>query len=200
MHVPLSNRHRLAFFALLSLHACARGTGTSPPTAALPDAVELCISKVISLPGKMDGRVWDGLGTVDGAETLIKIASLAAKGGYAAVLAAAPQVASMVQKAKGPPDLVVRAQLGHDWIISTPMQKDSVIATYGASLNVCSVIEKVRYQDLLRFEVTDMDLSEHDPVGSKTLAGIPAKAIRDRVWTINGFDQVIEIEITLDPQ
>lgn len=167
---------------------------------ALPDAVELCVSKVISLPAKMDGRVWDGFGRVEGAANLAKMASLAATGGYAAVLAAAPEVVSMVQKAKGPPDLFVKVQIGHDWIISTPMQKDSVIATYGASSTVCRVVEKARYQDLLRFEVTDMDLSEHDPVGSKTLAGIPAEAIRDRVWTINGFDQVIEIEVTLDPQ
>jgi len=200
MHMPLSNHRRLAFVVLLSLHACTKGPATSPPTAALPDAVELCVSKVISLPAKMDGRVWDGFGRVDGAQALAQVAALAAKGGYAAVLAAAPHVASMVQKAKGAPDLVVKVQLGPDWIISTPMQKDSVIATHGASPEVCRVVEKARYQDLLRFEVTDMDLSEHDPVGSKTLPGIPAEAIRERVWTINGFDQVIEIEVTLDPR
>ncbi|MEM6992393.1 MAG: hypothetical protein AAF721_17910 [Myxococcota bacterium] len=173
-----------------------------PDLPPLPDYVEMCVSKAVSLPGKMNGQAWDGIGKIGRKERKLipDLAKAAAGGGYAAATAAAMHLGPTIfNKVKGPPDLRVRVQLGREFIIRTSMVKDTPIAAFPSSEANCAVIKAKEYGERVQFIVEDLDVGRPEVVGTISLVGIPAESIRKGTWEIFGFDQVVEIGITLQP-
>ncbi len=175
---------------------------TQPALPPLPEFVEICISKAVVLPAKMDGKSWDGIGRIGrkSRKLIPDLAAAAQTGGYSAALSAAGAVGTSVfNKVKGPPDLRVQMQLGRDFIIRTDQVKDSTIAAFGANEASCAVIERKEYSERVQFVVEDLDVGKPEVAGSKSLVGIPVEAIQSGTWQVFGFDSVVEIELTLQP-
>ncbi len=203
----------LAGFLVLGLASvgCGGGGGgrgrkgtvpVQPDLPPLPDYVEVCVSKAIVLPAKMDGHAWDGVGRANrkARKMIPELVAASQGGGYAAAMAVAGDVGTtLFNKVKGPPDLRVRMQLGRPMIIRTDMIKDSAIAAFGATEASCAVIEKKEYVERVRFFVEDLDVGRPEIVGSTSFVGIPEEALRTGSWTVYGFDSVVEIELTLQP-
>lgn len=173
-----------------------------PDLPPLPEYAEMCISKAVVLPSKMNGKRWDGLGRMrrKDAKMLSEMAGAAAGGGYAAAIAAAGTVGvSIFNKVKGPPDVRVRVQLGREYIIRTDPVKDTAIAAFGASKHSCAVLERKEYSERLQFFVEDIDVGRPEMIGTKSFVGIPPEAIHEGTWQIYGFEGVVEIEMTFQP-
>lgn len=171
-----------------------------PDLPPLPEYVEVCVSKVVVLPGKVNGKAWDGIGRANRkARKLIPDLIAASQGGgYAAALSAAGSVGTTIfNKVKGPPDLRVQMQLGREYIIRTDYVKDTAIAPFGASEANCAVIERKEYSERVMFVVEDMDVGKPEIVGTNSFVGIPPEAIRSGKWQVMGFDAVVEIELTM---
>lgn len=173
-----------------------------PDLPPLPDYVEMCVSKVVALPAKPNGHAWDGIGKINrkARKLLPDLAAAAQGGGYAAAAAAAGSIGvSIFNKVKGPPDMRVRIQLGREFIIRTDMVKDTAIAAFPSSAANCAVIEAKEYSERVQFVVEDLDVGRPEVVGTVSLIGIPHDSIRNGTWAILGFDQVVEISVTLQP-
>jgi hypothetical protein len=183
-----------------------RGRGGAVPVERdlppLPEAVELCISKAVVLPGKLDGRPWDGVGRADrDARKLIPhLAAAASTGGYSAALSAAGTVgAAVFNKVKGPPDLRVRVQIGRDHVIRSRIAADGAIAAFASDENNCAVIERKEYDERIQLIVDDMDVGKPELAGTTSFIGIPPEAILEGTWLVTGFDQVVELGFTMQP-
>lgn len=173
-----------------------------PDLPPLPEYVEVCVSKAVVLPAKVNGKSWDGIGRANRkARKLIPDLIAASQGGgYAAALAAAGDVGTKIfNKVKGAPDLRVQMQLGREYIVRTDYVKDTAIAPFGASEANCAVIAQKEYSERVQFVVEDMDVGKPEVVGTTSFVGIPVDAIRSGSWQVNGFDAVIEIQLTLQP-
>lgn len=200
-------RSIILFAALMS--ACSfsgrgsRGTvPVQPDLPPLPEFVEVCVSKAVVLPAKVNGKSWDGIGRANRkARKLIPdLVAASQGGGYAAALAAAGDVGTKIfNKVKGAPDLRVQMQLGREYIVRTDYVKDTAIAPFGASEANCAVIAKKEYSERVQFVVEDMDVGKPEVVGTTSFVGIPVEALRSGSWQVNGFDAVIEIQLTLQP-
>ena len=173
-----------------------------PDLPPLPEFVEVCVSKAVVLPAKVNGKSWDGIGRANRkARKLIPDLIAASQGGgYAAALAAAGDVGTKIfNKVKGAPDLRVQMQLGREYIVRTDYVKDTAIAPFGASEANCAVIAKKEYSERVHFVVEDMDVGKPEVVGTTSFIGIPVDAIRSGTWQVNGFDAVVEIQLTMQP-
>jgi hypothetical protein len=200
---------RSLFFAVALLPACSfmgrgsRGTvPVQPDLPPLPDFVEVCVSKAVVLPAKVNGKSWDGIGRANrkARKLLPDLIAASQGGGYAAALAAAGDVGTKVfNKVKGAPDLRVQMQLGREYIVRTDYVKDTAIAPFGASEANCAVIARKEYSERVQFVVEDMDVGKPEVVGTTSFVGIPVDAIRSGTWQVNGFDAVVEIQLTLQP-
>lgn len=181
----------------------SRGTvAVQPDLPPLPDFVEVCVSKAVVLPAKVNGKSWDGIGRANrkARKLLPDLIAASQGGGYAAAMMAAGDVGSKVfNKVKGPPDLRVQMQLGREYIVRTDYVKDTAIAPFGASEANCAVIAKKEYSERVQFVVEDMDVGKPEVVGTTSFVGIPVDAIRSGTWQVNGFDAVVEIQLTLQP-
>lgn len=183
-----------------------RGRGgtvpTQPDLPPLPEYVEVCVSKVVVLPAKMNGKAWDGVGKINRKQRKLipDLVAAANGGGYAAAIGAAGSLGtSIFNKVKGPPDLRVQMQLGREQIIRTDMVKDTALAPFEASEANCAVIERKEYSERVQFVVEDMDVGKPEIAGTTSFIGIPVDAIRSGTWQVLGFDTVVEIELTLQP-
>lgn len=173
-----------------------------PDLPPLPDFVEVCVSKAISLPAKVNGKSWDGIGRASrrSRKMLPDLIAASRGGGYAAALNAAGSVGTAAfNKVKGPPDLRVQMQLGREYILRTDYVKDSAIAPFGSSEANCAVIASKEYGERVQFVVEDVDVGKPEIVGTTSFVGIPVEALRSGSWTVLGFDAVVEIELTLQP-
>ena len=203
----MAPRPLVIVFALLT--ACAfkgrgsRGTvPTQPDLPTLPEFVEVCVSKAVVLPAKVDGKALDGLGRASRKARKLLPSLIAASqgGGHAAAVVAAGEVgATIFNKVKGPPDLRVQLQLGREYIVRTGFVKDTVIAPFGASEANCAVIAKKEYSERVQFVVEDVDVGKPEVVGTTSFVGIPVEALRSGTWQVNGFDAVVELQLTLQP-
>jgi len=183
-----------------------RGSGgtvpVQPDLPPLPEFVEVCVSKAVVLPAKVNGKSWDGIGRANRkARKLLPDLIAASKGGgYAAAMVAAGEVGTKIfNKVKGPPDLRVQMQLGREYIVRSDFVKDTAIAPFGASEANCAVIAKKEYSERVQFVVEDVDVGKPEIVGTTSFIGIPVDAIRSGTWQVNGFDAVVEIQLTLQP-
>lgn len=175
---------------------------TQPALPPLPDFVEVCVSKAVVLPAKVDGKAWDGIGRANrkARKLLPELIAASQGGGYAAAMMAAGDVGTTIfNKVKGPPDLRVQLQLGRHYIVRTDFVKDTAIAPFGASEANCAVIEKKEYSERVQFVVEDVDVGKPEVVGTTSFVGIPVDAIRSGTWQVNGFDAVVELQLTLQP-
>ncbi len=201
-------RSTVLIFACVLLSCGFKGRGSKghvpvqPDLPPLPDFVEVCVSKAISLPSKVNGKSWDGIGRANrkARKLLPDLIAASQGGGYTAALNAAGSVGSAIfNKVKGPPDLRVQMQLGREYILRTDYVKDTAIAPFGASEANCAVIASKEYGERVQFVVEDVDVGKPEVVGTTSFVGIPVEALRSGSWTVLGFDAVVEIELTLQP-
>lgn len=190
------------------LSGCFKGRGSKgtvpvqPDLPPLPDFVEVCVSKAVVLPAKVNGKSWDGIGRVNrkARKLLPDLVAASQGGGYAAALSAAGSVGTTIfNKVKGPPDLRVQMQLGREYILRTDYVKDTAIAPFGSSEANCAVIARKEYGERVQFVVEDVDVGKTEVVGTTSFVGIPVDAIRSGSWQVLGFDAVVEIELTMQP-
>lgn len=190
------------------LGGCFKGRGSKgtvpvqPDLPPLPEFVEVCVSKAVVLPAKVNGKSWDGIGRVNrkARKLLPDLIAASQGGGYAAALSAAGSVGTTVfNKVKGPPDLRVQMQLGREYILRTDYVKDTAIAPFGSSEANCAVIARKEYGERVQFVVEDVDVGKTEVVGTTSFVGIPVEAIRSGTWQVLGFDAVVEIQLTMQP-
>lgn len=196
---------------LLGLGACGGLSGgrgrqgtvpVQPDLPPLPDFVEVCVSKAIVLPSKIDGQAWDGIGRArrQTRKLLPEIVAASQSGGYEAALLAAGELGvGVFNHVKGPPDVRVSMQLGRPMVIRSEMNKDATISAFNASEDNCAVIEAKEYGERVQFVVEDLDVGRPDLIGTTSFIGIPEDALRSGTWRLNGFDGVVELELTLQP-
>ncbi|MGH1340301.1 MAG: hypothetical protein ACRBN8_02025 [Nannocystales bacterium] len=196
------------FCSSVLLGGCFRGRGSKgtvpvqPDLPPLPEFVEVCVSKAVVLPAKLNGKSWDGIGRANrkARKLLPDLIAASQGGGYAAALSAAGSVGTTVfNKVKGPPDLRVQMQLGREYIVRTDYVKDTAIAPFGSSEANCAVIAREEYGERVQFVVEDVDVAKTEVVGTTSFVGIPVDAIRSGSWQVLGFDAVVEIELTMQP-
>ena len=183
----------------VSVLACARAdkrANAKIQLEPLPSAVRLCVNAVTALPAKPDGKPWDCCGGKISPSTMSSLAAAAATGGIAGVQAISA-AGSLLSSGVTAPELRVQLYLDNHLRLTTPMVKNSTQAHWVS--DNCVEVEQAQYRRLFRVIVEDVDLSDDDLVGQRTLAGIPDEAIRARVWRVKGFGSVAEMEFIIQP-
>lgn len=182
--------------ALLMLLAVVAGTARADTPAAVEaspasQAYSLQVFKVQVTPTKSDGRVWDGT-------TVLKdLPDPKGLGPAAFAAAVEKKLVEAGLDATADPDIYVVVEVDGKKL-QTSVEQDTLDATWGSDDQQLTV--SVHPGDYLKVSVYDKDLQENtkDPIGAD-LYKLTADDLSNGVVEIRGFDQVLLLQLTLQP-
>lgn len=195
---------------VLAMAVLAHTSMASEQECAAPQ-IQVCVSKALLLPSKSNGKPWDFGGRKSDPKALKDLITTAMAGGAAAVVTTPLFEAAL--GAMAGPDPYVKVYVDNKRIIHTNVARDGLQAQWspevvpkqcfengrkrGGGCNNCATIQASSARSLISIEVWESDRRDDDSVGKKQLPRIPLKALDAKVWTIEPFDQVLGLEMSL---